>query len=185
MTKKKVDVSQLAAELVRWRGEANMTQIELALAVGKTQNYIQKIEGKGGKEIRRPAMDTLAMIVATLDKARYENGYTDFEQRLNMNYAFSLAGYPTIALDNVWAFVLQDIAKIPTIQLRTQEEVNKAALEIVERYKEIGGIGHGAATPKQSVDSGDTQADSEATRKAGDQEETQRPTAKRPPHGSR
>ena len=182
---KKVDLSRLAAELVRWRGEANMTQIELALAVGKTQNYIQKIEGKGGKETRRPAMDTLAMIVATLDKARYENGYTAYDQRLNMNYAFSLAGYPTIALDNVWAFVLQDIAEIPTINLQTQEEVNRTALEIVERYKEIGGIRHEAvATEPQSVDTGNPQADSETDSEAA-KKETQRQARKRPAHGSR
>jgi transcriptional regulator with XRE-family HTH domain len=184
MTKRERDLSRLSAELARWRNEAGMTQQELAVAVGATLNYIQKVEGKGGKANKvRPSMDRLIMIVTTLDSARYQRGMSDKADRIDMNYALSLAGYPPIAVPIEWVSVLQRIAEIPTNTINTQEDVNRIAHEIAENLMQ-GQVQKGhedtAMQHTGSIPGSDSTGDKGQTQEGGKGGE-RRP----PPHGGR
>lgn len=167
------DLSKLAAELIRWRNEAGMTQESLAVAADTTLNSIQKMEGKGGANQIKPKMDRLIVILSVLDAPRRAKGL----QPIDYNYAFRLAGYPEIAMPVEWAMVLREIDGIPTEILSTHEGINIAAQKIVNKLK--GDTGNEAGQRKTgSVESSDK--DSQERPK----EETGIPP-RRPPHGSR
>lgn len=183
MTKRERDLSRLSAELARWRNEAGLTQQELAVLVGSTLNYIQKVEGKGGaSNTIRPSMDRLILLVTTLDHARLERGMSDDSDRIDTNYALSLAGYPPIATPVKWVSVLQKIAEIPTNKTHTREDVKRIAQEILIKLR-----GDHSLEGKYEADSeqqGNIPGSGSASEK-GQTEETGKTQKHRPPHSSR
>lgn len=171
MTMQNQDLSKLAAELIRWRNEAGMTQESLAVAADTTLNSIQKMEGKGGATKIKPKMDSLIVILTVLDAPRRAKGLPP----IDYNYAFRLAGYPEIAMPVEWAMVLREIDGMPTDILSTREGINKAAQEIVNK---LNGDTDNEAGQRTS---GTTQGSD----KDSSQKETSKKESHRPAHGSR
>jgi hypothetical protein len=163
-----------------------MTQQELAVAVEATLNYIQKVEGKGGKDNKvRPSMDRLIMIVTVLDHARYERGMSDKADRLDMNYALSLAGYPPIAIPLEWVSVLQTISKIPT-NVYTQDDIDRIAQQIVDSLRQGQQQGHDETKQLDTERQAGNIPGSHQTGDAGEAKEADKGEQRHiPPHGGR
>lgn len=100
----------LAKELARWRSEAGMTQAELAAAIGIHVTHVQKMESTA-RTRRKPSMDTLTHIVDILDTERYRKGYTATMDRIDLNYAYRLAGYPEVAMPVEWSMMVDEADK--------------------------------------------------------------------------
>jgi transcriptional regulator with XRE-family HTH domain len=131
-----MDLSRLARELARWRQEANLSQSALAKLIGVHVTYIQKLESETPKSNRRPAMEMVAHIVAVLDQARIEAGLIDESDRIDMNYAFRLAGYPEVATPIQWASLLQELNSIPTTEIDSASKIEGIARRISAKYQQ-------------------------------------------------
>ena len=127
-------------------------------------------------------MDRLILLVTTLDQARLERGMSDDADRIDTNYALSLAGYPPIATPVKWVSVLQKIAEIPTNKTHTREDVERIAQEILIKLR--GDHSLEGQYEADSEQQGNIPGSGSASEK-GQTEETGKTQKHRPPHSSR
>jgi transcriptional regulator with XRE-family HTH domain len=109
---------EIGPAIARWRKSIDMTQQDLAHDLGVSVSFIGQMEiGK-----KNPSMEMVVQIVMLLNRRRAEMNI----EPVDMNEAFTMAGYPPIAAPQRFDEIVQVINKLTTTEIRTAISILKA-----------------------------------------------------------